>query len=129
MGLDMYLYSVPRIEGMTLNEIITADAELMYLEEKDRKLYQKIKGYIQHFEQFGHSWYSLITEVAYWRKANQIHGWFVRNVQDGKDDCGSYEVTRSHLTDLCRACASILNGTADPREALPTQPGFFFGSL
>ena len=21
--------------------------------------------------------------AAYWRKANQIHGWFVKNVQDG----------------------------------------------
>ena len=28
-------------------------------------------------------------EVGYWRKANAIHGWFVRNVQNGKDDCGT----------------------------------------
>ena len=25
---------------------------------------------------------------AYWRKANQIHAWFVDNVQQGNDDCG-----------------------------------------
>ena len=25
--------------------------------------------------------------AAYWRKANQIHGWFVKNVQDDEDDC------------------------------------------
>ena len=29
----------------------------------------------------------LLTEAAYWRKANQIHNWFVENIQDGEDDC------------------------------------------
>ena len=27
--------------------------------------------------------------LAYWRKANQVHAWFVEQVQGGKDDCGT----------------------------------------
>jgi len=38
--------------------------------------------------------------VAYWRKANAIHNWFVKHVQDGCDDCGYYIVTMQDLKDL-----------------------------
>ena len=36
-------------------------------------------------------------DVGYWRKANQIHNWFVQNVQGGEDDCGIYEVSQAKL--------------------------------
>ena len=36
-------------------------------------------------------------KVGYWRKANQIHKWFVDNIQAGKDDCGYYPVTSENL--------------------------------
>ena len=39
-------------------------------------------------------------EAGYWRKANQIHKWFVENVQEGKDDCGEYYVSREQLLAL-----------------------------
>jgi len=29
----------------------------------------------------------IVEEVGYWRKANQIHNWFVENVQNGIDEC------------------------------------------
>ena len=32
---------------------------------------------------------------GYWRKANQIHKWFVDNVQGGIDDCRPYPVSQS----------------------------------
>lgn len=49
----------------------------------------------------------IIEEVAYWRKANQIHKWFVDNVQDGNDDCGSYYVSREKLQELLDLCKKI----------------------
>lgn len=50
-----------------------------------------------------------ITEqVGYWRKANQIHGWFVRNVQDDKDDCGEYHVSLEQLQELLDAVNQVL---------------------
>ena len=38
--------------------------------------------------------------VGYWRKANQIHDWFVRNVQSGEDNCRDYHVSREKLEEL-----------------------------
>ena len=69
-------------------------------------------------------------EYAYWRKANQIHRWFVDTVQDGIDNCGSYEVTGEQLMDLTDLCKQVLNKrTTDFADAtLPTCAGFFFGS-
>lgn len=46
--------------------------------------------------------------VGYWRKANAIHNWFVQNVQDGKDDCGSYYVSRDNLRALQAECYKVL---------------------
>lgn len=66
--------------------------------------------------------------VAYWRKANQIHKWFVDNVQDGKDDCGSYPVSREQLTQLRDLAAAALLKPSKAGEILPPQTGFFFGN-
>ena len=64
-------------------------------------------------------------EVGYWRKANQIHRWFVENVQNGVDNCGDYYVSQDKLTELKDICEHALE-TKDP-SILPPQAGFFFG--
>lgn len=101
---------------------------------------------------------TIVEGVAYWRKANEIHRWFVDNVQKGVDDCGTYKVTRKQLKTLLTLCKDILskaiikeglvkngatykNGKWSPNmepgefianpevcSALPTSEGFFFGS-
>jgi hypothetical protein len=66
-----------------------------------------------------------------WRKSNQIHNWFVTNVQSGIDDCTSYEVTREQLGELIDLCERV-GSSGDPayaEEHLPTGAGFFFGSI
>lgn len=45
--------------------------------------------------------------VAYWRKANAIHNWFIENVQDGKDDCGQYDVSIEQLQELVNLCKKV----------------------
>ena len=50
-------------------------------------------------------------EIAYWRKANQIHKWFVENVQDDNDDCGSYVVTKEQLTELYETAKTVLDSS------------------
>lgn len=73
---------------------------------------------------------TVTADVAYWRKANQIHNWFVKNVQDGEDNCAIYFVPHSQLVELRDLCAHLLK-TNDPGEAhakLPPTSGFFFGS-
>lgn len=66
------------------------------------------------------------AEAIYWRKANQIHKWFVDNVQNGVDDCGSYEVSLEQLRKLYDLCVEALEKKDE--SLLPTSSGFFFGS-
>ena len=67
-------------------------------------------------------------EVGYWRKANAIHGWFVRNVQNNVDDCGDYTVTKDQLRNLLMACELVLHDPVMSSTYLPTTSGFFFGN-
>lgn len=75
----------------------------------------------------------IIEEVAYWRKANAIHKWFVDNVQAGVDECRESNVEKKQLTELVGLCEQVLKakGKAQKKLAeklLPPQAGFFFGS-
>ena len=85
------------------------------------------------------------NDVAYRRKANAIHKWFVDNVQDWEDDCRSYLVTREQLQELVDTCKIVLESLHNqtPIEVndrwqlfgdteiamanLPPTSGFFFG--
>ena len=50
-------------------------------------------------------------EVAYWRKANAVHAWFVANVQDGRDECQETSVSRERLRNLLETVEAILVST------------------
>ena len=69
-----------------------------------------------------------IEELVYWRKANAIHNWFVVNVQNYKDDCEIYPVSKEKLEELLHACKEVLDDYTKAEELLPTKGGFFFGS-
>lgn len=71
---------------------------------------------------------SIKEEVGYWRKANAIHKWFVDNVQDGDDNCQSYEVSLDSLKTLRDLCQEVLDNPDLAIEKLPPCEGFFFGS-
>ena len=74
----------------------------------DGTLSQSLKDYKS--DEFGCSNSEAIeTQVAYWRKANAIHGWFVENVQDGDDDCGEYDIEIDTIKELRDVCYNILN--------------------
>jgi len=121
MGLDMYIFKLPREEKPNWG-----------------------KG----------------KKVAYWRKANAIHKFFVETTQDGIDDCEIHnEITRNIVLELMNRCDRIINevklvpatitngyrftnGKQEPilqdgyvvddeslcAELLPSEGGFFFGS-
>lgn len=72
---------------------------------------------------------SSITErMIYWRKANQIHFWFVQNVQDGEDNCARYYVSGDNLRKLADDCLQVLQDHECAEDVLPTHSGCFFGS-
>lgn len=68
-------------------------------------------------------------ELMYWRKANQIRGWFRDNV-DGFTDNAPVVVPKEKLEELLHVCEEVLE--YESREVseklLPTTVGFFFGS-
>lgn len=66
--------------------------------------------------------------VGYWRKANAIHGWFVREVQDGVDECEENNVEYSKLPELRALCDRAINKDQSALEELKPTSGFFFGS-
>ncbi len=70
----------------------------------------------------------VVEDIAYWRKANAIHKWFVNNVQDSEDDCRPYEVSAEKLRELLELCRQVQTQPKKAPELLPTQGGFIFGS-
>ena len=71
-----------------------------------------------------------VDQVAYWRKDNAIHNWFITNYANGVDDCSAIEVDRIGLIALRDVCLHVSEaGTAElALELLPPVAGFFFGS-
>lgn len=67
------------------------------------------------------------VQAGYWRKANAIHAWFVKNVQGGVDECQTVRVEREQLALLRQACKDVLADPTLAKELLPSQEGFFFG--
>jgi len=108
MGLDMYLYA----------------RQFAFKGFKNQELYNKI---VQEAP-FALDTASVQVQVAYWRKANQIHKWFVDHVQDGNDNCEEYRVTRDQLQLLVDNCKLVLMNKEEAPNLLPPQEGFFFGS-
>lgn len=49
----------------------------------------------------------VIEEVAYWRKANAIHHWFVENCQGGEDDCREAWVRKEQIQELVDLCKQV----------------------
>lgn len=130
MGLDMYLEARkyvgmidwkkvpnPLPEGASFNDYTSEDFTVV------KQLFPA--ELTNHTDAGSH----VAVNVGYWRKANQIHGWFVDNVQDGEDDCKEYHVERRHLVTLLELVTKVLEGDKDTaKELLPVRSGFFFGN-
>lgn len=71
--------------------------------------------------------------AMYWRKANQIHAWFVDECQDGIDECQESEpIHPEKLMQLHAFCKKALEAykagdTSTAGSLLPPRQGFFFG--
>lgn len=70
----------------------------------------------------------VVEEVAYWRKANAIHQWFVDNCQEGIDECQKARVSIEKLNALLDVVIEVLNDFTKAEKLLPVQEGFFFGA-
>lgn len=67
-------------------------------------------------------------EMAYWRKANQIHNWIITNVAGGVDNGSDVPLTKDHIKELLKICTIVQRNKDLAPTLLPTTEGFFFGS-
>ncbi len=75
MGLDMYLQKKTYVKNWSHQK-----------PEEEHEITVKINGELR--KDIKPERISYITEeVAYWRKFNALHGWFVENCAGGKDEC------------------------------------------
>ena len=132
MGLDQYLYRMPRYKNTTVKEVNAIEGYLDWLKAKkegdeyaDCTLKEwcgvdeselPSKDVIEFYKPFSYTnkygYDNNMEEIGYWRKANQIHNFFVKNVQDGEDDCSYHnECTKEILEDLLDKCYKVLTGS------------------
>jgi hypothetical protein len=126
MGLDMYLSAKKHLSKIDY-KVLHDNRELDY--NAPEAVYPEFNQLMEltQLSNVATDMYGATVEVtcAYWRKANQIHNWFVTNVQGGEDNCGEYYVQPDKLIELLAICKHSLE-TKDP-SLLPPREGFFFG--
>jgi hypothetical protein len=125
MGLDMYLNVSERISSHDYertNGMVSYTESPRYntvVEAVGMKVKDNIAASV-----------SVEYTAIYWRKANQIHNWFVNTLGGGVDECQRIPVTRENLVALHNRCGVLLDtkSTELAMELLPPASGFFFGS-
>jgi hypothetical protein len=116
MGLDMYLRAKRYVSGYDFSSA------------EDRETYAKIVEIMGEALATGESKGAEVSiTTGYWRKANQIHGWFVNHVQNGEDECKEHYVSREKLSLLKQMCLDVLEDNSKAEDLLPPAEGFFFG--
>lgn len=142
MGLDMYLYKKTYVKSWEHHK-----------PEERHTISVKVGGKVR--KDIKPERISYITEeVAYWRKFNALHGWFVNQCGDGIDECQEIYVSEDHLNELLKTLSEVKSAINKSKkvtkvltdwngkdyevsvydcedkieELLPPTQGFFFGS-
>ena len=92
MGLDMYLYTRRFVSEYRADTNVGVN----------RSIRESIG--LSSYE----GWLYIDAQLAYWRKAHEIHRWFVENIQKNVDNCAEYHVPQEKLVELRDWCASEL---------------------
>ena len=171
MGLDMYLYRCH--DSYSADDLTSIHNYICWAVKKcndpytesysewcgedesdmrDRGIPELAVNYINAYGtvDYGDGYYGIFESVGYWRKANQIHGWLVDNVQCGVDDCKIHVVQEWAIRELLRICEEVksiavmkpgvrkyeqnydvpdvIENWEEVAKLLPTTHGCFFGS-
>lgn len=96
MGLDMYLSKRTYVKQWEHN---SPEDQFEVSVKKGGVTYPNIKSKrISYVEE----------ELMYWRKANQIHGWFVSNTNEVVQDV-KYTLDTDNLKELLETCKQVMN--------------------
>ena len=125
MGLDMAIYKTKKVNGFSAIDYYYANEAFDYYAEKELaktngwkfdfsltmdwgipKTFTKEK--IKPLQNLYSKQSTIFETVASWDKANQIHAWFVNNIQNGVDNNSYYFVTEDDLLDLKEICEKVI---------------------
>lgn len=126
MGLDMYLEARKYFSKFDYS---SSSEELLPDYKELRKFFPAGSD-----ELGSHAGAHLELTVGYWRKANAIHAWFIRECADGVDECQPIRIRDGKLRELKVIIEFLIdikdteNVSVEIQKLLPTQSGFFFGS-
>lgn len=99
MGLDMYLIAEQYVSGFNFQS------------DPEKAQYTALTQMFGVEPCEGSPGATVSFNVAYWRKANAIHKWFVDNVQGGIDECQRSYVERDQLVTLRDLCQKVLDSS------------------
>jgi len=117
MGLDMYMHAKKYVSNYD------------HVSDEDKDEFAKIVklANVGEFISDGSPSVEIVATVGCWRKANQIHNWFVNNNQGGIDNCHEYYIGREDLQQLQKECQAVLEDPTVAIKKLPRIEGCFFG--
>ena len=112
MGLDMYLYVTKNVYP---HDFEHEDGKMT---RKDNPMFNRIIESAELDKTPTPEYGSIKVDkcVGYWRKANAVHGWIVRNCANGVDECQRISMSREDLKNLRNACVKELDNRSN---ALP----------
>lgn len=121
MGLDMYL-----------NRNLNPNGNVLRITPQDEFNSNDFAKLLERATKSSESYLrpTISVNIAYWRKANAIHEWFVEHCGDDVDECQDIDVSLDDLRELKDICERILQAPNDinlMESLLPPQDGFFFG--
>jgi hypothetical protein len=115
MGLDMYLYKRTYVQNWEHNP-----------PEQQHQIEVKKNGVVRNDIKPNRICY-ITEQVAYWRKFNALHGWFVNECAGGLDECQNIYVEEDKLVELLETLKKVSDNFTLAKELLPPVQGFFFG--
>ena len=115
MGLDMYLYKRTYVQNWEHNP-----------PEQQHQIEVKKNGVVRNDIKPNRICY-ITEQVAYWRKFNALHGWFVNECGGGVDECQDINVDEDKMKELLETLKKVSDNFTLAEELLPPVQGFFFG--
>ena len=132
MGLDMYFEG--NFSKRAFYEDKITDSKEILIDPDFESALESIGFKNAPVEFTNWNYYSINIPIAYWRKVNCIHNWFVENVQGGNDNCDRHYVSDEKIKELVEGIDNIVS-EPDPKTKLakaeanlPNTTGCFFGS-
>ena len=130
MGLDMYLNKVKKNKIFEDKTMIAVAGELYEKNDKNKEFFKPFEdaGLTYTYTRWKHCGEQTYLEknVAYWRKANEIHKWIYENcAEEGQRDYDCIIVEKEKIEELIKVCRDVLNDLETcPKETKKVECGW-----